>query len=331
MTRTLDDRRRRLMAASLALPLAAATNRALAQQAPGWPDRPIKVVLGYPPGGAADGAARPLEPKLHASLGQPILFDYRPGAGATVAAAFTAKAAPDGYTLHLTDSGPMTILPNGKRLPYDPVESFTPIGMVCAGGTLLVANPSVSARTVPELIALLKANPGMTYGTSGVGGAGHLAAELLQAMAGVRMTHVPYKGGSQAVTDLVGGQVPLLFSSMATAIPFVQGGKINALAVTSSTRAAALPDVPTVAEQGLAGFEASVWFAMVGPAKLPADIVARVNAAQNAALADPAVQAALRRQGYDAQPGSPADLARQIRADGDKWARVIRDAKIAFD
>ncbi len=167
---------------------------------------------------------------------------------------------------------------------------------------------------MPELIALLKASPGMACGTSGVGGAGHLAAELLQAMAGVRMTHVP-----------------LLFSSMATAIPFVQGGKINALAVTSTIRAAALPDVPTVAEQGLAGFEASLWFGMVGPARLPADIVARVNAAQNAALADPAVQAAIRKQGYEAQPGSPADLARPIRGDGEKWARVIRDAKIAFD
>jgi tripartite-type tricarboxylate transporter receptor subunit TctC len=332
MPRTPHDLKRRLLVqGALALPLATAMNRAFAQQTAGWPDRPIKVVLGYPPGGAADGAARPLEPRLQASLGQPILFDYRPGAGATVAAAFTAKAAPDGYTLHLTDSGPMTILPGGKRLPYDAFESFTPIGMVCSGGTLLVAHPSVAARNVPELVALLKAKPGMTYGTSGVGGAGHLAAELLQAMAGVSMTHVPYKGGSQAVTDLVGGQVPLLFSSMATAIPFVQGGKINALAVTSSTRASALPDVSTVAEQGLAGFEASVWFAMVGPARLPADIVARVNAAQNAALADPAVQAAIRKQGYEPQPGSPADLARQIRLDSDKWGKVIRDAKIAFD
>jgi tripartite-type tricarboxylate transporter receptor subunit TctC len=324
-------RRRRLIAASLAAPLAAAMDRAMAQQSGGWPDRPVKVVLGYPPGGAADGAARPLEPTLQAAFGQPVVFEYRPGAGATVAAAFTAKAAPDGYTLHLTDSGPMTILPNGKRLPYDPLESFTPIGMVCAGGTLLVAHPSVKARTVPELVALLKAAPGLGYGTSGVGGAGHLAAELMQSMAGVRMTHVPYKGGSQAVTDLVGGQVPLLFSSMATAIPFVQGGKIHALGVTSAARASARPDVPTVAEQGLPGFEASVWFAMVGPAKLPGEVVSKVSAALNTALADRQVQDAIRKQGYEPQPGSAADLARQIRTDSDKWAKVIRDARIAFE
>jgi tripartite-type tricarboxylate transporter receptor subunit TctC len=268
---------------------------------------------------------------LHEMLGQPILFDYRPGAGATIAADYTSKAAPDGYTIHFADSGPLTILPNGKKLGYDPFESFTPIGMGCTGGTLLVAHPSVKAKNVQELIAQAKANPGaLSYGTSGIGGAGHLAAELLQSMAGVQMTHVPYKGGSQAVSDLVGGQVPLLFSSMATAIPHVQSGKIRAIAVTSATRAWALPDVPTVAEQGLPSFEASVWFAMVGPAGLPKEIVARVNEALNAALADPKVQDAIRRQGYDPEPGSPADLEKRIRADYDKWGKVIRDAQITF-
>lgn len=330
MNDSANDRRRTILGAAIAVPFAAAMNRALAQTA-GWPDKPVKVVLGYPPGGAADGLARPLEPKMLAALGQPLLFDYRPGAGATVAAGFTAKAAPDGYTVHLTDSGPMAILPNGKRLGYDPFENFSPIGIVCTGGTLVVAHPSVQARTLQELIALVKTSPGLSYGTSGVGGAGHLAAELLQSMTGIKLTHVPYKGGSQAVTDLVGGQVPLLFSSMATAIPFVQSGKIVPIAVTSATRASALPEVRTVAEQGLPGFEASLWFAMVGPAKLPPDIVAKINAAQNAALNDPAVQAAIRKQGYEPQPGSPADLSKQLRADYDKWGKVIRDAKISFD
>ncbi len=330
MAGTMRTGRRGALNAAVALPLLAAMRGALAQTQ-GWPDRPIRIVLGYPPGGAADGTARPLEPKLQSLLGQPLLFDYRPGAGATIAAAFTAKAAPDGYTLHFIDSGPMTILPNGKRLPYDPFESFTPIGMVCAGGTLLVAHPSVSAKNVQELIALAKASPGaLSYGTSGVGGAGHLAAELFQSMTGTRMTHVPYKGGSQAVADLAGGQVPLLFSSMGTAIPFVQSGKIKALGVTSLSRASGLPDVPTVAEQGLAGFEASVWFAMVGPAKLPAEIVAKVNAALSAALAEKGVQDAIRKQGYEPVPGSPADMARQIRIDYDKWGKVIRDANISF-
>ncbi len=322
--------RRRLLAAALTLPLAGAMQRAFAQSK-GWPERPVKLVLGYPPGGAADGTSRPLEPRMAAMLGQPILFDYRAGAGATIAADYTAKAAPDGYTLHITDSGPMTILPNGKPLPYDPFKNFTPIGMVCSGGTLLVAHPSVKANTVAELIALAKSKPGaLNYGTSGLGGAGHLAAELFQSMTGTEMVHVPYKGGSQAVTDLVGGQVPLLFSSMATAIPHVQNGKIKAIAVTSTKRASALPDTPTVAEAGLAGFDASVWFALVGPAKLPSDIVTKANQALNAALAEPAVQEAIRRQGYDPVAGSPAEFAERLRADYEKWGKVIRDAKISF-
>lgn len=330
MTINLLNRRRRLLAAALAAPLAGAMQRAFAQSK-GWPDRPIKLVLGYPPGGAADGTTRPLEPKLQSMLGQPILFDYRAGAGATLAADYTAKAAPDGYTLHIIDSGPMTILPNGKQLNYDPFKSFTPIGMVCAGGTLVAAHPSVAANTVQELIAMAKEKPGaLTYGTSGIGGAGHLAAELLQSMSGTQLIHVPYKGGNQAVTDLVGGQIPLLFSSMSTAIPYVQAKKIKAIAVTYPTRASALPDTPTVAESGLAGFDASVWFAMVGPANLPEDIVAKANQALNAALKEASVQDSLRKQGYEPVTGSAADLARQIKADYDKWGKVIREAKISF-
>ncbi|MFM1990754.1 MAG: hypothetical protein RJA99_3711 [Pseudomonadota bacterium] len=327
---TTSTTRRRVLAASVAAPLAGAMQRAFAQQG-GWPDKPIRMILGYPPGGAADGVARPLEPKLQAALGQPLVFDYKPGAGATLAAAQCAKAAPDGYTLHLTDSGPMCIVPAGKKLPYDPLADFTPIGNVCAGGTLVVAHPSVGVKSIGDLVALAKAKPGVVYGTSGVGGAGHLAAELLQSMAGVKLTHAPYKGGNQAVADLAGGQVPLLFSSMSTAIPFVQQGKIVALGVTSATRASALPEVPTVAEQGLPGFEATLWFGLVGPAKLPAEVVTKSHAALTAALADRAVQDAIRRQGYEPVPGSTAEFAARIRADADKWAKVVRDAKIAFD
>jgi tripartite-type tricarboxylate transporter receptor subunit TctC len=324
-----SNQRRRLLAAAIGAPLAAAANQVFAQS--GWPTKPIRLVLGYPPGGAADGTARPLEPKMQALLGQPLLFDYKPGAGATIAADITSKAAADGYTLHFVDSGPLVILPNGRKLGYDPFASFTPIGIACDGGTLLAAHPSVKANTVQELIADAKAKPGsMNYGTSGMGGAGHLAAELFQVMAGVEMTHVPYKGGSQAMADLIGGQLPLLFSSMGTAVPHVQSGKIKAIAVTSSVRASALPDVKTVAEQGLPGFEASVWFSLAGPAGLPTDIVQKVNAAMNAALADPSVQAAIRKQGYEPVGGTPEDFAKRIRADYDKWGKVIRDANISF-
>lgn len=324
--------RRRLLAGALALPLANAMQCALAQApASDWPNRPIKLVLGYPAGGAADGTARPLSPKLQSLLGQPLVFDYKPGAGATIAADYTAKAAPDGYTLHFVDNGPLAILPNGKPLGYDPLASFAPIGMGCIGGTLIVSHPSLPARTLPELVQLAKAKPGtISYGTSGIGGGGHLAAELLQAAAGIVLVHVPYKGGNQAAADLAGGQIPLLFSSMATAIPHVEAGRIHALATTSAARASALPQVPTVAELGFPGFEASVWFALVGPAGLPAPIVRQVNAALNQALADTQVQEMIRRQGYEASTGTPEALAAQIRADHAKWGKVIRDANIRF-
>lgn len=329
-TTEFEAQRRRLLAAGLGLPLIGLPALASAQSG-NWPAHPIKVVVGYPAGGAADGTARPLGPKLNEILGQPIIFDYKPGAGATIAADYTSKAAADGYTLHFGDSGPIAILPNGKKLGYDPIADLTPIGMGCTGGTLLVVHPSVKANNLQELIALAKAQPGgINYGTSGVGGAGHLAAELLQQMAGIQMTHVPYKGGNQAIADLVGGQIPVLFSSMATAVPHAQSGRARAIAITSADRASALPDVPTVAEQGLPGFEASIWFAMFGPPKLPAEVVTKTNEAMNVALNDPAVQDAIRRQGYEPQPGTPEDLARQVKADLEKWGKVIRDAGITF-
>lgn len=332
MQSTSFTARRRLLAGALALPLAGAMQRALAQApASDWPSRPIKLVLGYPAGGAADGTARPLSPKLQSLLGQPLVFDYKPGAGATIAADYTAKQPADGYTLHFIDNGPLAILPNGKTLGYDPLASFTPIGMGCIGGTLIVSHPSLPVRTLPELIQLAKAKPGtISYGTSGVGGGGHLAAELLQAAAGIELIHVPYKGGNQAAADLAGGQIPLLFSSMTTAIPHVEAGRINALATTSAARASALPKVATVAELGFAGYEASVWFAMVGPAGLPAPIVKQVNAALNQALADPQVQEMIRKQGYEPASGTPEACAAQIRGDHAKWGKVIRDANIRF-
>ena len=322
--------RRRLLGAALAAPLAAALNSTHAQGK--WPEKPIRMILGYPSGGSADGSLRPLQPKMEAVLGQPLIVDYRPGAGATIAVDLTAKAPADGYTLHLTDSGPMTILPNGKKLPYDPVKDITPIGAACGGGTLLVINPGVPANNLQELVRLAKAKPGFySYGTSGVGGAGHLAAELLQSMAGIDLVHVPYKGGSQAAVELMGGQIPLLFSSMGTAVPHLATGKMKAIGVSSEKRAGVVPNVPTIAEQGYPGYEASVWFALVGPAGLPAPIVTTVNKALAVALANPEVQEQIKRLGYDTMPGSPQDLARIISADLAKWGKVIREKKIAFE
>ncbi len=301
-------------------------------QARTWPEKPIKLVLGYPTGGASDGVARQLQAKLEAQLGQPLIFEYRPGAGATIAAAYVARASPDGYTLHLVDSGALTIQPNARTLAYDPLSSFTPIGLVASGGIVMVAHPSVPVDNVPQLISMLKAKPGaFAFGTSGIAGFGHLAAELFQARSQTEMTHVPYKGGAQAMVDLIGGQVPLLFASIGTSVPYIQSGKIKALGVTSATRAAALPSVPTVAEQGLGGYEVTMWFALVGPSKLPVEVVSRLGAALKDALADTAVQAAIKRQGYDPTPSTPQQLHDRIQTDLAKWSKVIHDRKLRFD
>jgi tripartite-type tricarboxylate transporter receptor subunit TctC len=297
-----------------------------------WPTKPIRLILGYPTGGATDAMARPLIAKIEPLLRQPVIIEYRPGAGATVGAQVAASAPPDGYSLHLVDAGPMTIVPQVQKLPYDPVASFTPIGLICAGGTAIVAHPSVPANSLAELIALAKKQPGkLSYGTSGVAGAGHMAAELLQIAAQIQMVHVAYKGGGPAMTDLIGGHVPVLFASMGTAVPHIKSGKIKALAVTSASRVPAIPDVPAVAELGFPGFEALIWFGIVGPAKLPPEIVTRVSGALTAALEDKSVQEAIRNLGYEPAPGTPEQFATVIRNDLEKWRRVVSEAKIKVE
>ena len=222
-----SPKRRMLLRSALAAPFLLAAQRAHSQA---WPEKPIKLVLGYPPGGAADGIGRQLQAKLEAQLGQPLIFDYRPGAAGTIAADYVARASPDGYTLYLVDSGALTILPNARKLSYEPLSSFTLIALVASGGIVLAAHPSVPVDNVPQLIAMLKAKPGaIAFGTSGVGGFGHLAAEMFQEMSRTEMSHVPYKGGAAAMVDLIGGQVPLLFASMGSAIPYIESGKIKAL------------------------------------------------------------------------------------------------------
>ncbi|HEX4327806.1 MAG TPA: tripartite tricarboxylate transporter substrate binding protein [Burkholderiales bacterium] len=322
--------RRRLLGAALAAPLAAALDRSFAQAK--YPEKPIRLILGYPSGGSADGSFRPVQPKMEQMLGQSMIVDYRPGAGATIAVDLTAKAPNDGYTLHYVDSGPLTIVPNGKKVPYDPVKDLTPIGACCGGGTLLVVHPSVPAGNLKELVALCKAKPGFySYGTSGIGGAGHLAAELLQSMTGIEILHVPYKGGGQAAVELIGGQIPLLFSSMGTAVPHLPTGKMKAIGVTSAKRAGIVPNVPTIAEQGYPGYEATVWYGFAGPAGLPANVVATISQALQAALADPNAQEQIKRLGYDTMPGTPQDLVKLIASDTLKWSKVIREKKIAFE
>src|SRR5918999_3269852 len=297
-----------------------------------WPTKPIRLILGYPTGGATDAMARPLIAKIEPLLRQPVIIEYRPGAGATVGAAVAASSPPDGYSLHLVDAGPMTIVPQVQKLPYDPLASFTPIGLICAGGTAIVAHPSLPANSLTEMIRLAKTQPGkLSYGTSGVTGAGHMAAELLQIAAQIQMVHIVYKGGGPAMTDLLGGHVPILFSSMATAVPHIKSGKIKGFAVTTSGRVPAIPDVPTVAELGFPGFEALIWFGIVGPAKLPQEIVDKVSRALTSALEDKSVQDAIRNLGYEPAPGTPEQFAAVIRNDLDKWRRVVSEAKIKVE
>jgi len=297
-----------------------------------YPKQPIRLLLGYTPGGAADATARSIAPKLSEVLGQPVVIEYKAGAGGAIAAEAAARATPDGYTLHLIDSGAMVILPNIRKIGFDPLTSFTPIGMAADSGLVLVAHPSLPAKTLPELITLLQKNPGRySYATSGVGGGGHVAGEQLKIATHTSMQHVAYRGGGPAMADLIGGQISLGVSTLAPAIPQIRAGTVRALGVTSLKRSASIPDVPTIAEQGVENFEALNWFAVVGPKGLPDDVVQKVNAALKETLASKEVQQALQEQGLDAIGGTPDALMEQVRVDLDKWKTVVQTAGIKAD
>lgn len=294
-----------------------------------YPNKPIRLLLGYTPGGAADAVARSITPKLSEILGQSVVVDYKAGAGGAIAADNAVRATPDGYTLHLIDSGTMVVLPNIRSVGFDSLSSFSPIGMAAAGGLVLAAHPSLPATTLPELITLLKDKPEeYSYATSGVGGGGHVAAEQLKIATGMSVQHVAYRGGGPAMSDLMGGQISLGMSTMAPAIPQIRSGTIRALGVTSLSRSAALPDVPTIAEQGVDGFEALNWYAFVGPAGLPQEVVDTFGKALKETLADEQVQKALHEQGLEAIPGTPDALMQTVRADLDKWKTVVDTAAI---
>lgn len=297
-----------------------------------YPDKPIRMVVGYAPGGAADKLVRPITDRLSRMFKQPFVMDYKPGAGAALAAEITAKAPADGYTFHITDSGPMTILPHMRKLGYDPLSSFTPISMVGGGGVVVVVLPTSKATDMKSLVELAKKDPkNWSYGTSGVGGVGHLAGEQFKAAAKLDIGHIPYKGGSPAITELLGGHVPVLFSSLGSAASHIQAGKLRALADSSSKRSSMFPDVPTMAEAGFPGFDASIWFGIVGPAGLPKEVMDKWVPALASVLKDPEVIAAIKREGYDPMPMTPQQTTERIKSDFELWGKTVRSANITAD
>ena len=297
-----------------------------------YPEKPIRMVVGYAPGGAADKLVRPITDRLARVLKQPFVIDYKPGAGAALAAELTAKAPADGYTLHITDSGPMTILPHMRKLGYDPLSSFTPISMVGGGGVIVVVLPSSKATDMKSLIELAKKDSkNWSYGTSGVGGVGHLAGEQFKAAAKINIDHIPYKGGSPAITELLGGHVPLLFSSLGAAASHIQAGRLRALADSSGKRSSMFPDVPTMAEAGFPGFDASIWFSIVGPAGLPKEVMDKLVPALTSVMKDPEVILAIKREGYDPMPMTPQQTAERIKSDFELWGKTVKSANITAD
>jgi tripartite-type tricarboxylate transporter receptor subunit TctC len=299
---------------------------ALAQ---GYPNKPIRLLIGYAPGGSADAGARPLARALEALLGQPLVFEYRPGNAGGVAMEFMARAPADGYTLYYFDSGPLTVAPHLNKVGYDNITSFTQLGHVCGSGSLLVVHSSTPFTSAAEVIAASKREPKKwSYGTSGVGGPHHLSGEYFKAVTGANLLHVPYKGGGPAMTDLMGGQVPMLFSSLGPAVGAVKSGKIRALAVTSLTRSSAFPDVPTMDELGFKGFDSTAWYGLLGPAGLPQEAVSRLTQALAKAGADKELLARINATGCDTEILSPAQTVEKIKADYVKWGRVVKEASI---
>ena len=297
-----------------------------------YPAKPIKVIVGYAPGGAADAGIRPLAKVLEPLLGQSLIIEYKPGNAGGVAMEFIAKAPADGYTLYYADSGPLTVAPHLSKVGYNIITSFTHLGLVCGSGSMLVVHPSTPFMSMAEVVAASKKEPAKwSYGTSGVGGPHHLSGEYFKSVTGASLLHIPYKGGGPAMTDLMGGQVPMLFSSLGPIVGPAKGGRVRPLAVTTLKRSSAFPDVPTMDELGLKGFDSNAWFGLVGPAGLPAEVIARISGALARAAEDKALVAQLNATGCDTEISTPAQTVERIRTDSAKWGRVIKDANVKID
>ena len=302
----------------------------VAAHAQQWPARPIRMIHGFATGSAVDVFSRPLAQKLSEQLGQQVVVDSRPGATGMIANELVAKSAPDGYTLLAAPGSAMAAAPHLYKTPYAPLRDFAPVVQISEFSYVLVAHPAVPVRTAKGLVALARTRPGtLTYGSTGVGSGFHLAGELFSAMAGVKLLHVPYRGGgSAAITDLVGGRVDLMWDSLAVVKPQMEAGKLHALGVTGLRRATALPNVPTIAESGLPGYEMIGWHGVFGPAALPRDIVVRLNTLTTGILAAGDMKALWNTQGMDIVTNTPEQFAQRLKTDYDRYAEVIRNAGI---
>ena len=310
------------------LPLLAAASPALAQ-AP-WPERPLKIIVPFTPGSSSDTIARIVAIKMGERLGQQVVVENRVGGSTVIGTDAVAKAAPDGYTLGLANTSTHAVSAAlNPSLPFDPVKDFTPIAMIGSSPFVLVGAPSVSAPTLKDFITLAKASPGkLSYASAGTGTLAHLAGELFKRQAGIDVTHVPYRGSAQSMLDLMQGRIELSVSTIPPTLQHIRAGQLRGYAVMSEKRNTMLPELPTVAEAGVPGCEASLWTALVVPAGVPAAIVKRLNEAMLAVVNDPAIQQSLSLQGVDSEPGSPEAVAARIKADVARWREVVVSAKI---
>jgi tripartite-type tricarboxylate transporter receptor subunit TctC len=334
---TEASKRGRRLAVSGLLALFAAAGPVAAQapagSAEGFPGRPIRLIVPFATGGVTDTSGRVIAEALGRRLGQQVVVDNRPGASGNIGTSAVATAAPDGYTLLLAFDGTMVINPHVfAKVPFDTLKDFSPVGRIGDAVLILVAHPGVKASTLQEVVALSKATSGgLSYGTSGIGGTPHIAGELLNQRTGAQFQHVPYKGGGQAITDAIGGAIPLVYTAVAGAQAHVKSGRLKAIAVSSATRSASLPDVPTFIESGVPDFVSSSWVGILAPARTPAAIVRRLNAELNAVLADPAIRERLAVLGIEPSPGTPDQFLEDMRRDLAKYGPVVRAAGIKVE
>jgi tripartite-type tricarboxylate transporter receptor subunit TctC len=296
-------------------------------------NKPVRIIAPFGPGSTIDIMGRLLTPKLTESLGTPVIVENRPGAGGAIGMDATAKAAPDGHTLAIGALGPLAMNPVlYPKTPFDPVKDFAAVSLLATGPVAIVVHPSIPAKTIRELVALAKAKPGqLNYGSPGVGSSPHLTGELFKLETGTNLVHVPYKGNAEALTDLIGGQVSIVFSGVPPVVPMVKAGKVRALATTGKTRNASLPEAPTIAEAGLKGAEVLIWYGVVAPAATPKDIITRLNRDIVKAMATPDLKEKFLQQGVDPETSTPEQFAQMIRDEHARWTKVIRTAGIRLD